>query len=219
MITFGFPLTVAARKSVPRLAAAFRISADTGLFGPRGVQDGAYEVPPLEAGHVVREHVGFDVAERGLRLGPNPVSESLQDALLEAGARVQSGADTVEQSMSTSGVAFLGIGYHDIDEADRAAVPRDVPVRMAGAAGGALQTGQRLGGAVGTAALPGTYYLVLTSSGGDYRLAVAVSVGVGIAAILTALGIALIEWRTDRGVTANPCPPEVAHGHCHAAQS
>ncbi|MFI9777318.1 MFS transporter [Streptomyces sp. NPDC051956] len=96
---------------------------------------------------------------------------------------------------------------------------RDVPVRMAGAAGGALQTGQRLGGAVGTAALPGTYYLVLTSSGGDYRLAVAASVGVGIAAVLAALGIALIEWRSDRGATAAPCPPEVVHGHCHATQS
>ncbi|MGW9170911.1 hypothetical protein [Streptomyces decoyicus] len=96
---------------------------------------------------------------------------------------------------------------------------REVQVPMAGAAGGALQTGQRLGGAVGTAALPGTYYLVLTSSGNDYRLAVAASVGVGIAAILTALGIALIEWRTDRGATAAPCPPEVVHGHCHATQS
>ncbi|WP_326778146.1 hypothetical protein [Streptomyces sp. NBC_01445] len=47
----------------------------------------------------------------------------------------------------------------------------------------------------------------------------AVPVGVGIAAILTALGIALIERRTDRGATAAPCPPEVVHGHCHAAQS
>ncbi|MFD9419703.1 MFS transporter [Streptomyces goshikiensis] len=93
---------------------------------------------------------------------------------------------------------------------------RDVPVRMAGAAGGALQTGQRLGGAVGTAALPGAYYLVLASGRDDYRLAVAASVGLGIAAICAALGIALIEWRSDRGTTATPCPPEVAHSHCHA---
>ncbi|WP_351235120.1 MFS transporter [Streptomyces sp. NPDC002133] len=96
---------------------------------------------------------------------------------------------------------------------------RNVPVRMAGAAGGALQTGQRLGGAVGTAALPGTYYLMLASSGDDYRRAVAASVGVGIAAIFAALGIALIEWRTDRNATAAPCPPEVAHSHCHATHS
>jgi EmrB/QacA subfamily drug resistance transporter len=38
---------------------------------------------------------------------------------------------------------------------------REVPVRMAGVAGGALQTGQRLGAAVGTATLPGLYYLTL----------------------------------------------------------
>jgi EmrB/QacA subfamily drug resistance transporter len=44
---------------------------------------------------------------------------------------------------------------------------RDVPVRMAGAAGGALQTGQRLGGAVGTAALPGLFYLALNANHDD----------------------------------------------------
>ena len=36
-----------------------------------------------------------------------------------------------------------------------------VPVRMAGSAGGALQTGQRIGSAIGTAALGAVYYGVL----------------------------------------------------------
>jgi MFS family permease len=43
---------------------------------------------------------------------------------------------------------------------------RCVPVRMAGAAGAALQTGQRVGAAVGTATLPGLFYLVLGTNRG-----------------------------------------------------
>ncbi|GAA5073086.1 MFS transporter [Streptomyces similanensis] len=74
---------------------------------------------------------------------------------------------------------------------------RDVPVRMAGAAGGALQTGQRLGGAIGTAALPGLFYTVLAASGRDYREAVALSVGAALVAILAALAVAVADWRHD----------------------
>lgn len=97
---------------------------------------------------------------------------------------------------------------------------RDVPVRMAGAAGGALQTGQRLGGAVGTAVLPGLYYVVLGSTRHDFRAAVAAAIGVALVAIAAALGIAAADWRRDGGATrsARPCPPEVAHSHTHAAQ-
>jgi MFS family permease len=47
-----------------------------------------------------------------------------------------------------------------------------VPVRMAGAAGGALQTAQRLGSAVGTAVLTVVFYHVLTATGRDYATAV-----------------------------------------------
>ncbi|MDN3027062.1 MFS transporter [Streptomyces sp. S.PB5] len=74
---------------------------------------------------------------------------------------------------------------------------REVPIPMAGVAGGALQTGQRLGGAVGTAVLPGLYYLIL----GDHAsssAAVALSVTGGTVTILVALGLAVVDWRADR---------------------
>ncbi|MFF0791196.1 MFS transporter [Streptomyces spiralis] len=84
---------------------------------------------------------------------------------------------------------------------------REVPVRMAGAAGGALQTGQRLGGAVGTAALPGLFYLVLDASGGDFREAVALSVGSALLAMLAALTIAVLDWhRNDSSRSARRHP-------------
>lgn len=98
---------------------------------------------------------------------------------------------------------------------------REVPVRMAGAAGGALQTGQRLGGAVGTAALPGLFYLTLNETHEDYQDAVALSVGCGVAAMLCALTVAVRDWRRDRpGKEGDEgCPPETSHSHTHAGQN
>ncbi|MET9256341.1 MFS transporter [Streptomyces sp. NPDC003717] len=96
---------------------------------------------------------------------------------------------------------------------------REVPVRMAGAAGGALQTGQRLGGAVGTAALPGLFYLVLNAGGDDYHRAVGLSVGTGVAAMVCALAVAVLDWRRDQRHDERRCPPETAHSHAHASQS
>jgi MFS family permease len=96
---------------------------------------------------------------------------------------------------------------------------REVPVHMAGAAGGAMQTGQRLGGAVGTAALPGLYYLVLGSTGGNYHTAVAAAVGSGILAIVCALAVAVVDWRRDRAPDDTDFPPEVSHSHTHAGQN
>jgi EmrB/QacA subfamily drug resistance transporter len=96
---------------------------------------------------------------------------------------------------------------------------RDVPVRMAGAAGGALQTGQRLGGAVGTAALPGLFYMVLGHAGHHYRTAVAVAIGSGLLPMLGALVLAVLDWLRDRRAEKrDPCAPEVSHSHTHAGQ-
>lgn len=86
---------------------------------------------------------------------------------------------------------------------------RHVPVAMAGSAGGALQTGQRLGAAVGTATLPGVFYLVLASSRGDFGTAVAVGVVVAAVAVSVALAVAVLELRAER---RRPVPAGSAHG-------
>ncbi|MFQ1002720.1 MFS transporter [Modestobacter sp. SSW1-42] len=75
---------------------------------------------------------------------------------------------------------------------------RDVPVEMAGSAGGALQTFQRFGGAIGTAALPGLFYLVLSSTDQRYPLAAAAALAVAVVGALAALVIGLLDWRHDR---------------------
>ncbi|GAA3245718.1 MFS transporter [Streptomyces thermocoprophilus] len=95
---------------------------------------------------------------------------------------------------------------------------RDVPVRMAGAAGGALQTGQRLGSAVGTALLPGLFYLVLNATGGDHRAAVSVAVGAASATMLAAFAVAVADRRRDRHDGTAADGRESAAGTAHAGR-
>ncbi|MFI9152371.1 MFS transporter [Streptomyces sp. NPDC053367] len=96
---------------------------------------------------------------------------------------------------------------------------RDVPVHMAGAAGGALQTGQRLGAAVGTAALPGLFYMVL-GSGDDYQGALVIALGAAVAGMLTSLALAAFDWRRDRGRRGKhgQCTDDAAGSPMHSRQ-
>jgi EmrB/QacA subfamily drug resistance transporter len=68
-----------------------------------------------------------------------------------------------------------------------------VPVRMAGAAGGALQTAQRIGGAIGTAVLATIFYQVLTQSAHDYPTAASDALLYASGLMLLALLIAIID--------------------------
>jgi EmrB/QacA subfamily drug resistance transporter len=72
---------------------------------------------------------------------------------------------------------------------------RSVPVRMAGAAGGALQTAQRVGAAIGTAVLVTIFYRVLTGSGHDWPAAVADALWCACGLMLLALLLAVAEAR------------------------
>ncbi len=97
---------------------------------------------------------------------------------------------------------------------------RDVPVRMAGAAGGALQTGQRLGAAVGTAALPGLFYLMLARND-DFQSSLFIALGAALTAMLTSLALAAYDWLRDRRMRQahGECPEEVANSPVHARQT
>jgi MFS family permease len=70
---------------------------------------------------------------------------------------------------------------------------RHVPVQMAGAAGGALQTAQRIGGAIGTAALATIYYHVLSSTASEYAAAVSDALLIASALMLLAMSIAIAD--------------------------
>jgi EmrB/QacA subfamily drug resistance transporter len=90
---------------------------------------------------------------------------------------------------------------------------RCVPVRSAGSAGGALQTGQRIGAAVGTAGLAGLFYATLAGTGGDYPVAVATALGGALVPMLVALALAIRDRRRrpDRGPDPEPAATYADH--------
>lgn len=73
----------------------------------------------------------------------------------------------------------------------------EVPPRMGGAAGAAMQTGQRIGTAIG-AALVMTVYQLLVAGTGDTELAVAVAIGTAVLILSTALVAAIWSWRHEQ---------------------
>jgi EmrB/QacA subfamily drug resistance transporter len=77
-----------------------------------------------------------------------------------------------------------------------------VPTRMAGSAGGALQTGQRIGTAVGTAVLASAFRVTASRTSGDFPVAASIAIGLSVVIILIALGVAIIELRANRNTGA-----------------
>lgn len=78
---------------------------------------------------------------------------------------------------------------------------QDVPPRMGGAAGGALQTGQRIGSALGAALLMGVYRVGL-GQGWAAQQALRVTLATAGALVLGALVLAVRDWRRDPSVPA-----------------
>ncbi len=72
-----------------------------------------------------------------------------------------------------------------------------VPVARAGSAGGALQTGQRLGAAFGIAAVGAVLFAQLTASQGDWGEATSVALRVCVVVVAISLVVALVDLRTN----------------------
>ena len=94
----------------------------------------------------------------------------------------------------------------------------DVPVRMAGAAGGALQTVQRIGAAIGTATPATIFYHVLNQTAHDYQAAVSDALLGTCAFMLLSLLIALgeVTWRRHHLADRSPASPNEARQHAGA---
>jgi EmrB/QacA subfamily drug resistance transporter len=90
-----------------------------------------------------------------------------------------------------------------------------VPVSMAGAAGGALQTAQRIGSAIGTATLAGVFYAVLASTGRDYSAAVSNALLTASGFMVLALLLAVAELVRRRSRAERPAPTPRPELHLH----
>ncbi|PWV85480.1 drug resistance transporter, EmrB/QacA subfamily [Prauserella marina] len=78
-----------------------------------------------------------------------------------------------------------------------------VPTRMAGVAGGALQTGQRIGTAIGVAVLASVFQSALLSTDQNYPVALAWAMVCAVALTVAALVLAVLDsrWHPHRRLT------------------
>ncbi|WP_103350976.1 MFS transporter [Amycolatopsis sp. CA-128772] len=108
-------------------------------------------------------------------------------------------AELVPPSMSGWAFAlplvFAGVGGGMVISPNTTLTLECVPVRMAGVAGGALQTGQRIGTAIGTAVLASVFGLVV---GRGYPPALTVALGCAALLTCSALALAIAELRARR---------------------
>lgn len=102
---------------------------------------------------------------------------------------------TVDQLWWVAIPALLvaGLGGGSVVSPNLTLTLAEVPSRMGGAAGGALQTGQRIGSSIGAAVLMTAYSLTETHLSPQQGLRVALLVGVAV--IAGALVMAVREWR------------------------
>ncbi|MGH3765466.1 MAG: MFS transporter [Pseudonocardiaceae bacterium] len=84
-----------------------------------------------------------------------------------------------------------------------------VPTRMGGAAAGALQTGQRIGSAIGTAMMAAVFYAVLAYRG-DYQSAIAAALLTATGWVCLALILAVLELRVRRRRALRAAPDEAS---------
>jgi MFS family permease len=94
-----------------------------------------------------------------------------------------------------------GIGSGLVISPNQTLTLSDVPVERGGTAGGLLQVGQRIGAAVGIAAVGSAFYAQLASSRGNYEQALQRGLLVAVAFLVAALVIAAGEglFRSQQG--------------------
>jgi MFS family permease len=121
---------------------------------------------------------------------------------------LRSHTGTTAALLAAGPLLLAGIGSGMVISPNITLTLGEVPVQMAGAAGGALQTGQRVGSAVGTALLPGVYYTALGVTGHRAGTAVFAALLCAVGFVLVALVIAVVDLiRTgDRVRVATPRP-------------
>jgi EmrB/QacA subfamily drug resistance transporter len=107
-------------------------------------------------------------------------------------------ADTGDLWLVAVPVTFLaGLGGGGVVSPNMTLSLEEVPPRMGGAAGGALQTGQRIGASIGAALAMTVYELVLRESGGDAALRAALLTGLVV--LCAALAMAVRTQRHHTG--------------------
>jgi EmrB/QacA subfamily drug resistance transporter len=88
---------------------------------------------------------------------------------------------------------IAGLGSGLVISPNQTLTLAEVPVRRAGSAGAVLQTGQRIGTAMGIAAVGALFFARLAGTGGDWGAAFRVALWVTVGFVLIALVVAVVD--------------------------
>jgi EmrB/QacA subfamily drug resistance transporter len=107
---------------------------------------------------------------------------------------------------------IAGIGSGLVISPNQTLTLAEVPVQRAGSAGAVLQTGQRIGTAVGIAAVGAIFFARLDTNGGSWGLAFRTALIVTIGFVAVALTAAVYDVTAERRTPAkHPEPVEAGH--------
>jgi MFS family permease len=107
-----------------------------------------------------------------------------------------------------------GLGGGMVTSPNMTLTLQHVPVPMAGVAGGAVQTAQRIGSAIGTAALATIFYQILLRTGHDYATAISDALLCAAGLMVVALLMAVVDVTRQRlNRLDSPAPAVRAEHH------
>ena len=95
-----------------------------------------------------------------------------------------------------------GVGAGLVISPNQTITLSEVPVERAGTAGGLLQVGQRIGAAVGIAAVGSVFFARAAATGGDFASAYTRGILVATGFLVSALVLAVVDVVVDRRLTA-----------------
>ncbi len=112
---------------------------------------------------------------------------------------------------------LAGLGSGLVISPNQTLTLAEVPVQGGGSAAGVLQTGQRVGTAVGIAAVGSVFFSTVQSSHGNWALAYRDGLVVVIAFVLAALAIAIVDLAATRRAERAAGPGAVGAEECASA--
>lgn len=95
-------------------------------------------------------------------------------------------------------LAFIGLGQGAVVSPNQTLTLAQVPDNYAGSSGAVLQTGQRIGTAIGLAVITAIVFAMLQSTSGDWPVSIMTGFGVIIAVCLVSLSFGFADQRSSR---------------------
>jgi EmrB/QacA subfamily drug resistance transporter len=165
----------------------------------------------------LQDGLGYSALRSGLSVTPLPLAVALSSVVagrlvsrwgrwvtvwglativagLLASALVLRYATSETATWAMAAPLFLaGVGGGMVTSPNLTLTLKNVPVGMAGAAGGALQTAQRIGASIGTAVIATAFYHVLQQTGDDFDTAIFYALLCASGTLLVALLLAVAE--------------------------